>query len=156
MFIVKFEYDKNLVEYVQTIKKRIWLNDCIEWMLPNEAYDDFILECQRLGYTVDINNQATAEIFKYARNFKLKFSRYVNKMTDFKKLDKNVEYDKENRTFKFKLEVLPELIILLNNDHIQCSITEDKIEDIHNDASNEEDDGPILKESNRPIKRLKS
>ena len=48
------------------------------------------------------------------------------------------------------------MIILLNNDHIQYSITEDKIEDIHNDASNKEDDGPILKEWNRPIKRLKS
>ena len=39
----------------------------------------------------------------------------------------------------------PEFIILLNNGHSQYSITEDKIEDIHNDAYNEEDDGHIFK-----------
>ena len=130
-YAVSFDYDEKLVEIIKKIDNRFWDKEPKRWLLPIHSLSKFTEDCQNIGFSIEyqpqsskinekaINKQDCKAYIKYDGNkFQLKFTSYINKMEEFKNIDKSVSYDKEIQTFTFSIEKLQEILNSLLKDNI--------------------------------------
>ena len=132
-YAVSFDYDEKLLEIIKKIDNRFWDKEPKRWLLPMHSFSQFTEDCQNIGFSIEYQPQSSniennsiniqdkncRAYIKYdGHKFYLKLTAYINKIEEFKKIDKSVSYDKEIQTFTFSIDKLQEILYSLFKDNI--------------------------------------